>query len=181
MDAKPEFYNRISCRSPMRRDQRITQVNKPVTNNITNNVITSRASNRTVKRNVNPDKKEEENFYKVVTQTPSGQTVKVPTAFSFIKFKPKPCVNIKINYIKLEKKCSFVEALDIYENNQSYLLQEIEDNKNIKNTLQELNTWFNKFKEPKPKSDVKEWQERIQFQKTNGYSSYLDKELIPFL
>jgi hypothetical protein len=203
---KQELYNRVSCRSPLRRDQRIihnqqlkNQPNIPNTNNLnntnnlsttnnlnstnnlnTNNLKASRQTSRTVKRNIKP--KEDDVFYKVVTQTPSGQTVKVPTTLSFIKLKPQPIS--QIHYIPMKNtKYHFTEALDLFENNQSYLLQELEKGQDIRATCQELYTWFNKIKEPKPKKseDVIEWKERQEFQKKNGYSSYWDKELRPYL
>ena len=193
---KPELYNRLSCRSPLRRDQRIIHnqqlKNQPnTTNNLnntnnttnlnnTNNLKASRQTSRTVKRNIKP--KEDDVFYKVVTQTPSGQTVKVPTTLSFIKLKPQPVSQIQ--YIPMKNtKYHFTEALDLFENNQSYLLQELEKGQDIRATCQELYIWFNKIKEPKPKKsdDIIEWKERQEFQKKNGYSSYWDKELRPYL
>lgn len=195
---KPELYNRISCRSPLRKTNRINQEIKPavVIQEPKQNVkletkqFNDRISFRSTKRQIKPEMTD--CTYKVVTKTPSGQTVQIPTTCSFIKFKtpiqtnyhPKP----KIDYIDINKKIKyqFIDALDIFENNQSFILEQIEKN-NIDdvllNQLKTLNVWFNKIKEPKPSdvADIKEWKERNKFKKINNYSFYLDKELISYL
>jgi hypothetical protein len=203
---KPELYNRISCRSPLRKTNRINQDVKHINLSNVNNLepkvqmnqemkseskqFNNRVSCRSIKRQIKPEV--HDCTYKVITKTPSGQTVDFPTTYSFIKFKtpsqPNKIYKPKIEYIELNKKIkyNFSEALDLFENNQSYILEQIESqciNETLINQLKQLNSWFNKIKEPKPTdvNDIKEWKEREKFKKDNHYSIYLDKDLIPYL
>jgi len=219
---KPELYNRLSCRSPLRKSNHINTPilntstlkndNKPiiqiVNNGMNQNVkskpstANNRISTRSVKKTNRPHiqiEESHETFYKVVTQTPTGQTVKVPTSCSFIKFKqPQTKPKVIIYYIEVDnkKKYTFEDALDIFENNQSYITENLNDSVLTANTLKidinyndtinklkSLVQWFNKQKEPKPidKLELKEWKERQEFKKVHGYTSYLDKELIQYL
>ena len=200
---KPELYNRISCRSPLRKTNHIQPkkeiISQPVfiKQDVKQTVkeeevklLNNRTSCRSIKRQVKSEV--HDCTYKVVTKTPAGRPVNIPTSHSFIKFKTSvqplyrsPTI---IHYIDIDKKMKypFVEALDLFENNQSYILEQLEKGEQVDHVLillKTLNAWFNKIKEPKPSdfSDIKEWKEREKFKKINHYSSYLDKDLIPYL
>ena len=75
----------------------------------------------------------------------------------------------------------FEEALGIYENNQVYYQDRMDDKKldinTIKRSLTELERWFLNIIEPKPIDDVESWKEREEFKLTKGISSYCDPEL----
>ncbi|HSW76494.1 MAG TPA: hypothetical protein VLG50_05590 [Candidatus Saccharimonadales bacterium] len=158
-------HDRLSFRSPMRKK-----------NNIITKQKQSCAHNRISCRSPLNQQKKHETTYKIVTQTPSGQTVKVPTtSHSFIKFT-NPMH--RILPAKIEKETTwmpyqgidytFDEALEIYENNQTYYLEKIEKeyDLNIINDIKSLETWFFNFDTKKDK---------------HGYSIYFDSELLPYM
>jgi DNA-directed RNA polymerase subunit F len=161
---KSKMHDRVSCRSPANKIKR--------------------------------DKKEEPSIYNIITKTPSGDQVNVPTEdkCSFIKFKENTITlaqPVKVNNVielMSMKRCKFENALLIYENNQSYYLEQIKKEKDeeivqeIIKKIEHLEKWFCKINEPKPKNedDLKDWKLRNQFKKDNGYSKYFDLELLPY-
>jgi hypothetical protein len=174
------------------------------TNNITNNINTKvtninsvnklydKQSCRSVKRIVPKD----DYIYKVVTEAPSGKEATIPASqYSFIKYTTKPNMfqlhtknKIRFMPYNCRKKYPFQEALDIYENNQSYYFNKIE--KYMGNKIQstyirdaeKLERWFCRINEPKPtnEDDIIEWEERNQYKKDHSYSSYCDKDIIKY-
>lgn len=184
------LYNRQSCRSPMPMKYKVNTINPPT--NI--NKLYDKQSCRSVKKIV-----PKEDVYKVVTENAVGKEVVVPdmdNKYSFIKYTKKPSLfniqsNNKINYIiyNARKKYPYNQALDIYENNQSYFLNKIEKYDNNKSQskyikdAEKLERWFRKIIEPKPiiEEDVSEWENRNEFNKIHNYSSYCDKELLKYM
>jgi len=156
-----KIHNRISCRSP------------------------------SVKRDNGND------IYHIVTKTPSGEQVQVPTnQCSFIKYKDTsvkiaaPIKQVHVNELIIikKKKYHFEEALNIYENNQTYYLSKImyENDELIVNEIIKdidvLEKWFCHINEPKPKcsSDLKDWKARNEFKKEYGYSKFFNIELLHY-
>ncbi len=179
----PDAYNRLSFRSPLRKTNVIKKpeiIQSPKTKY---NRVSCRSPIKTIKQDTN--------IYNVVTKTPAGDQVTVPTEnkHSFIKFKesvlPKPVkVTILKELLPLKKKCSFEEALTIYENNQSYYLSNIKigSEDEVIKILKEidiLEKWFCHIPEPRPKisSEINEWKLRNKFKKDYGYSKYFDIDL----
>lgn len=160
----PKMNNRVSCRSPLNNQKREVK------------------------------KSYEDPIYNIVTKTPSGEQVKVPTEnkSTFIKFKEKtaplamPIKQVIQKELLPIKKCKFDEALLIYENNQSYYLDKImceRDEDVVLQLIKEIDVlekWFCGINEPKPKNnnDVKDWRLRNQFKKDYGYSKYFDIDLL---
>ncbi len=173
--------SRASFRSPSKK--------KNINNNINSNIKISCRSPENKKIIKKP-----EVVYKIITETYSGEKVKVPTEDikpSFIKFKTKslpiPIKNQeKVELIKINsrKRYNFNEALSIYENNQSYYLDLIENNIEKVNLIikdvEALERWFLFVKEPKPinEDDIEEWNKREQFKIVYGYSKYFDPTLL---
>lgn len=97
------------------------------------------------------------------------------------KLKPLP------NLIGCVSSAKFEEALEIYENNQVYYQDRIDDHQmdinTIKRNLTELEYWFIKIIEPRPsdKNDIEEWKNREQTKLDTGRSSYCDPELYPYI
>ena len=82
----------------------------------------------------------------------------------------------------------FEEVIDIYENNQEFLINmvEIDDNNKMINTIKEINDleiWFLQIVEPKPDNCIynKDWIYRESFKLKNGYSFYCLKKLHMFI
>lgn len=143
-----------------------------------------------------PKKEPEYLIYNIVTKTPSGEQVQVPTEdkCSFIKFKDPEI--ILAQPLKLEikkeliptKRCKFDDAIIIYENNQVYYLDKIKKEKDedivlkIIKDIETLEHWFCRIPEPKPKDkdDLIDWKLRNQFKKDYGYSKYFNIELLPY-
>jgi hypothetical protein len=192
-----ELHNRISCRSPLRKTNVIVKnpihvINeeKSIKNISVTPTINNRMSCRSTKREIKPT---DNHVYKVITKTPIGNQVNVPT-HEFIKFTtstkskiPMP-QKIEIEYIHINynQKYNFVDALEIYENNQTYYLSYIEKNgitTVIIDDINKIETWFNKIKEPKPKDkdDIIEWTTRKKFLKSHRYSSYFNKDLLVYI
>lgn len=185
----PDAYNRLSFRSPLRKTNVIKKPDKPV-------ILSPKPKmyNRVSCRSPIKVVKQDTNLYNVVTKTPGGDQVTVPTEnkHSFIKFKesvlPKP-VNVTIlkELLPMKKRCSFEEALTIYENNQSYYLSKIkigseEEVIKILKEIDILEKWFCHIPEPRPKtsSEINEWKLRNKFKKDYGYSKYFDIDLISY-
>jgi hypothetical protein len=224
MDVKNiNFYNRTSCRSPIRKNNNLNNksiLDNNVSNNINNKNIVDqkektdvviktpvvnadsmldRTSCRMKKSDIKPVRNEY--VYKTVTQTPAGHQTSVPT---FIKFTSDSKVNmfqfktynVKVDYITYNsrKKYTYIEALNIYENNQAYYLNKFEgelskvEYKKMVKDVEKMEKWFLKFKEPKPtntededyQQDLEDWNARQQFNKTHLYNHYFDKELLPY-
>lgn len=82
---------------------------------------------------------------------------------------------------------TFEELLLIYENNQVYYQDQIEDGTMsftiIKQKLIELEEWFMTINEPKPldADEYQSWVERCQFKKEKGITMYCDPELYRYL
>jgi hypothetical protein len=79
----------------------------------------------------------------------------------------------------------FEEALSIYENNQVYYQDRIDDHSisidAIKAGLTELERWFANIPEPKPVDDVEAWREREIQRQTKGLTAYCDPELHKYI
>jgi len=82
----------------------------------------------------------------------------------------------------------FEEALSVYENNQVFYQDTIDDKSldipTIKQRLTELEHWFMCIIEPFSGGDKQEheaWQERERFKIIKGISSYCDPELYPYI
>ena len=204
------MYNRLSFRSPLRKtrnpktdtNQTVKMpdiqpvkmtVNPPVKITIkeSHKSMYDRNSCRSPKRVV----PKIDDSYKIVTKTPSGACVKVPEPtnkkFSFVKFierkMPTPIKqDIVTEYIKPPKKYNFNEALLIYENNQTFYLEQImnqsEPLETILKNVKLLEQWFIKINEPKPsqEEDIEEWKERCEWKKKYGYSKYFDLTLLSY-
>ena len=194
-----EMYNRLSFRSPLRQRSKNPNTTEPV---VTfkepvqmpvqlpvqvpvkphmNNRISCRSPKRVVPK--------VEDTYKIITKTPSGESVKVPEnkKFSFVKYVekkiPTPIQQDKTELIKLgRKKYTFNEALLIYENNQSYYLEQIEKGDDVIKGVKVLEKWFGKIPEPKPllNEDVEEWIERCEWKKKYHYSKYFNPKLLTY-
>jgi hypothetical protein len=84
---------------------------------------------------------------------------------------------------------AFEEALSIYENNQVFYQDKIDDKTldtpTIKERLTELEHWFMCIIEPcvslKDKHEFEAWQERENFKITKGITSYCDPELYSYI
>jgi len=80
---------------------------------------------------------------------------------------------------------AFDRLLSIYENNQVYYQDRIDDNgldiPTIKARLTELEHWFMCIIEPKSEDDVASWQIREKSKLTKGVSPYCDTELYPYI
>lgn len=80
---------------------------------------------------------------------------------------------------------TFEMALDIYENNQVYYQNLIDNNQltNIENKLRKLEDWFMLIIEPKPKDkkEYNDWIDREKLKINKHKTSYCDPELYPFL
>ena len=211
-----DMYNRLSFRSPLRRtrnykDKDIPQtpvkcatipvkipVQIPVKSESTKPQVRQKSSmyDRISCRSPKKIVPKIDDSYKVVTKTPSGATVKVPEPvnkkFSFVKFIEKKIPTpikqeVVTEYIKpLNKKYNFNDALLIYENNQTFYLEQIinqtEPLENILKNVKILEQWFCKMNEPKPsmEEDVEDWIERCEWKKTHGYSKYFDLNLLSY-
>jgi hypothetical protein len=79
----------------------------------------------------------------------------------------------------------FEEALTVYENNQVYYQDRIDDHKldmeTIRSRLTELEHWFVCIIEPRPRDDIDSWRERELSKLTRGTSSYCDPELYKYI
>lgn len=81
----------------------------------------------------------------------------------------------------------FEKVLEIYENNQVFYQEKLEDGEMsvdmAKEKLTELERWFVCIIEPKPKSnsEVPDWILREEYKLNTGYSSYCDKELYCYI
>lgn len=195
--ATPIIVSNTSMTSPI-----VVKQNNPAPTPMTTPITTSKMNDRVsfrspINKQKREAKKEPENLiYSIVTQTPSGEQVQVPTAdkCSFIKFKDPEIIlaqPIKVE-IKKElmsiKRCKFDEAIIIYENNQVYYLDKIKKEKDedvvlrIIKDIEHLEHWFCRIAEPKPKNkdDIDDWKLRNQFKKEQGYSKYFNIELLPY-
>ena len=82
---------------------------------------------------------------------------------------------------------TFENALSIYENNQVYYQDRIDDGAldvpNIRKRLTELEHWFISIIEPVPDDirDIESRKSREQFKISNGLSAYCDPELYPYI
>ncbi len=209
MNQRLNMNDRLSFRSPLRRTSQIKKVENPDVKIVIQPVVKEPIPSGL--KNVNKSSMNQrgsaarspkvkivnrEETYKIVTKTPSGGHVKVPepiekSKFSFVKFverkMPMPIKQeIITEYIKINshKKYKFDDALLIYENNQTFYLEQIQDdianlNSIIKNVTH-LEQWFNCIKEPKPtqNEDIKEWEERCEWKIKYGYSKYFNTELL---
>lgn len=83
------------------------------------------------------------------------------------------------------KKNRFDELLSIYENNQVYYQEQMDDAtldiEVIKQKLTELEHWFMAVVEPKPTDDVEGWMKRENSKILTGYSPYCDPELHTYI
>lgn len=81
----------------------------------------------------------------------------------------------------------FEKALSIYENNQVYYQDRIDDNnmslEEIKAGLTKLEHWFIAIIEPKPtdKEEIRSWKDRETLKLTKGWSSYCDPDLYQYI
>ncbi|CAH6421725.1 Hypothetical protein HVR_LOCUS1365 [uncultured virus] len=79
----------------------------------------------------------------------------------------------------------FEEALQIYENNQVYYQDRIDDRDldlpTVRARLTELEQWFLCIIEPKPIDDIPSWIDRERNKLIKGISSYCDPELYPYI
>jgi hypothetical protein len=97
----------------------------------------------------------------------------------------KPCPNIK-GKVNLKK---FDKLLSIYENNQVYYQECIDNNslseKEISKGLTDLELWFVNIIEPMPKTshndDIDDWKKRQAFKEEKGYTSYCDPDLYKYI
>jgi uncharacterized protein YbaR (Trm112 family) len=92
-----------------------------------------------------------------------------------------------INIEGIVKQQMFDKALSIYENNQVYYQDRIDDGlldiSTIKTRLTELEHWFCLIIEPKPKDkeDIESWKEREIFKFRMKITSYCDNELYKYI
>lgn len=83
----------------------------------------------------------------------------------------------------------FENALSVYENNQVFYQDKIDDKSLdmsfIKEKLTELEYWFMCIIEPAPRvkneEEIKEWKEREKFKISKGITSYCDPELYKYI
>ena len=96
------------------------------------------------------------------------------------KTELKELPNLKNNVTQKQ----FDLALSVYENNQVYYQDRIDDKsidlETIKNKLTELEKWFININEPKQKDDIEAWSIREK-EKIKGISSYCDPELYSYI
>lgn len=82
-------------------------------------------------------------------------------------------------------KRQFEEALSIYENNQVYYQDRIDDHvldiPTIRTRLTELEHWFMLIIEPKSTDDINAWKNRERSKLTKGISGYCDPELYTYI
>lgn len=75
----------------------------------------------------------------------------------------------------------FEDLLNIYENNQVFYQDRIDDKQvalvDIEHGLTQLEYWFMRIIEPVPTNDVESWKHREQTKILKGYSAYCDPEL----
>lgn len=97
------------------------------------------------------------------------------------QLKPIPNISGKVSHKDFE------EALSIYENNQVYYQDRLDDKsidvKTISQRLTELEYWFICIIEPKPliQEDVQQWRDRELFKIKNGLTSYCDPEVHKYI
>jgi hypothetical protein len=95
------------------------------------------------------------------------------------EFRPLINVSGKTSHSKFE------EALLIYENNQVYYQDRIDDHtiniNDIRSGLSALEHWFMCIIEPKSKDDLESWKSRESSKLINGYSAYCDPELHKYI
>lgn len=157
----------------------------------------AKVTNKPKKKSTSKD--ENEYIYNVVTKTPAGKDVTVPTSqnygFKMSNSKSKVFqINKPKNKIKYlpytgRKKYTFIQALDIYENNQSYYVNKIEKHPDRLETyiidIEKMEKWFYNLHEPKPldedEEELQEWEERNKFKMHHKYTSYFDKELLQYM
>jgi hypothetical protein len=93
--------------------------------------------------------------------------------------KPIPNIVGRVSHSMFEK------ALSIYENNQVYYQDRIDDHnldvETIKSKLTELEHWFMCIIEPKSRDDIQSWKERELIKLTRGVSEYCDPELYIYI
>lgn len=93
----------------------------------------------------------------------------------------KPLINV-VGKVSSEV---FEEALLIYENNQVYYQDRIDNNdldiKTIQDRLTELEYWFLCIIEPRSNDNITDWIERERTKLIKGISAYCDPELYPYI
>lgn len=79
----------------------------------------------------------------------------------------------------------FEDALAVYENNQVYYQDRIDDKTmsrdDIRAALTSLEQWFACIIEPRPREDADAWRERELSKLTKGVTSYCDPDLYPYI
>lgn len=95
------------------------------------------------------------------------------------ELKPIPNITGKVS------RKLFDEALQIYENNQVYYQDRIDeddmDKPTISKYLTELEHWFMCIIEPRVPDDVEGWKQREKSKLTKGVSAYCDPEVYPYI
>ena len=120
------------------------------------------------------------NFVSNKMRTISQNTMNLQKQYKNV-LKPLPKITGRITPNKFE------EALSIYENNQVYYQDRLDepdhDVDKISQKLQELENWFIKIAEPKPRDskEIPEWITREQFKNDHGVTMYCDKELYKYI
>lgn len=96
-------------------------------------------------------------------------------------FRPLPNVSGRVPAV------TFENALAVYENNQVYYQDRIDDRtlttEAIKDGLNALEQWFGNIIEPKPRDDddIEAWRDRESMKLTKGVTAYCDPELYQYL
>jgi hypothetical protein len=93
--------------------------------------------------------------------------------------KPVPQISGRVS------KAQFEDALSIYENNQVYYQDRIDDHTldmaTIRSRLTELDHWFMCIIEPRPSDDIDGWKNREKSKLIKGVSPYCDPELHTYI
>lgn len=142
------------------------------------NVVNTEASdsvwNATIYLNV---AKPEDQDYNYIAQRMHAITAATHTFQHQFKTQLRPLPNIR-GCVRAD---IFETALSIYENNQVYYQDRIDDKTltedDIRTNLNELEYWFMQIIEPRPKTDVAEWSLREKNKVIHGRSGYCDETL----
>jgi hypothetical protein len=125
-------------------------------------------------------KQEDQDYYHVSNRMRkiTANTTTLQKQYS-TEFKPLINITGKVSYSQFE------EALSIYENNQVYYQDRLDDHTldldSIRIGLTTLEHWFACIIEPKSQDDPDSWRERELSKLTKGITSYCDSDLYKYI